>query len=225
LNNIISDITRLVRRHHISYDQLRHIFKQVRRNLGLSPNGRSKRLPRILADQELASFFRVIEDSSLSHKIMLKLLFYTGLRVSELVNIKVSDIDIKNNKIFINQGKGAKDRYVLFPESFRLALEAYLSNLNGRQFLFESSRGTKYTPRRIQQLVSGYMKTAGIATDPSRRLGPHILRHQFLTYLTRKGLSDAQIQLISGHSTKKSLEVYQHLSLKDVEKQYQEAWR
>jgi len=61
----------------------------------------------------------VIEDSLLSHKIMLKLLFYTGLRVSELVNIKISDIDIKNNRIFVNQGKGSKDRYVLFPEAFR----------------------------------------------------------------------------------------------------------
>lgn len=223
--DLIRKITNLARKERLTYMDLAHIFKQVRRNLGLSPNGRAKRLPRILTDQELTSFFRVIEDSALSHKIMLKLLFYTGLRVSELVNIKISDIDIKNNKIFINQGKGAKDRYVLFPESFRLVLEAYLTNLNGREYLFESSRGTKYTPRRIQQLVSGYMKTAGIGSDSSRRLGPHILRHQFLTYLTRKGLTDAQIQLISGHSTKKSLEVYQHLSLKDVEKEYQEAWR
>lgn len=228
MNNLISaisDITRLSRKRHFTYDQLRYIFKQVRKNLNLKPNGRPKRLPRILTDQELNSFFKVIEDSSLSHKIMLKLLFYTGLRVSELVNIKNSDIDLKNNKIFISQGKGSKDRYVLFPESFCLVLEAYLSNLNGHQYLFESTRGTKYTSRRIQQIVSGYMECAGIESDYNRRLGPHILRHQFLTYLTRKGLSDAQIQLISGHSTKKSLEVYQHLSLKDVEKEYQEAWK
>jgi len=112
----------------------------------------------------------------------------------------------------------------LFPEAFRLVIEAYLANSNGKQYLFESNRGTKYTPRRIQQVVSGYMKNAGINTDPNRRLGPHIFRHQFLTFLTKKGMSDAQIQLISGHSTKKSLEVYQHLSLKDVEKDYQRAW-
>ena len=224
-SDLIRKFTNLARKERLTYDDLANIFKQVRKNLNLKHDGHRKRLPRILTDQELNSFFKVIEDSPLSHKIMLKLLFYTGLRVSELVNIKNSDIDIKNNKIFINQGKGSKDRYVLFPESFRLVLEAYLSNLNGRQFLFESSRGTKYTPRRIQQLVSGYMKSAGIDATSNRRLGPHILRHQFLTYLTRKGLTDAQIQLISGHSTKKSLEVYQHLSLKDVEKSYQEAWR
>jgi len=204
---------------------LRYVFKAVRGNLKLKPNGRTKRLPRILTDQELSSFFKVIEDSLLSHKIMLKLLFYTGLRVSELVNIKILDIDIKNNKIFVNQGKGSKDRYVLFPEAFRLVLEAFLTNSNGKQYLFESNRGTKYTPRRIQQVVSGYMKNAGINAYPNRRLGPHIFRHQFLTFLTKKGMSDAQIQLISGHSTKKSLDVYRRLSLKDVEKDYQRAWK
>jgi len=224
-SELIRKFSNLARKERLTYNNLAYIFKQVRRNLGLSPNGRAKRLPRILTDQELSSFFEVIEDSLLSHKIMLKLLFYTGLRVSELVNIKISDIDLKNNKIFINQGKGSKDRYVLFPEAFRLVIEAYLANPNGKQYLFESNRGTKYTPRRIQQVVSGYMENAGINTDPNRRLGPHIFRHQFLTFLTRKGMSDAQIQLISGHSTKKSLEVYQHLSLKDVEKDYQEAWK
>ena len=225
MKSVVSNFTRIARSHHLNYDQLRYVFKAVRGNLNLKPNDRSKRLPRILTDQELSSFFEVIEDSLLSHKIMLKLLFYTGLRVSELVNIKISDIDIKNNKIFVNQGKGSKDRYVLFPEAFRLVIEAYLANSNGKQYLFESNRGTKYTPRRIQQVVSGYMENAGINTDPNRRLGPHIFRHQFLTFLTKKGMSDAQIQIISGHSTKKSLEVYQHLSLKDVEKDYQEAWK
>jgi len=225
MKSVVSNFTRIARSHHLNYDQLRYVFKAVRGNLKLKPNGRTKRLPRILTDQELSSFFEVIEDSLLSHKIMLKLLFYTGLRVSELVNIKVSDIDIKNNKIFVNQGKGSKDRYVLFPEAFRLVLEAFLTNSNGKQYLFESNRGTKYTPRRIQQIVSGYMKNAGINAYPNRRLGPHIFRHQFLTFLTKKGMSDAQIQLISGHSTKKSLEVYQHLSLNDVEKDYQRAWK
>ena len=224
-SELIRKFTNLSRREKLAYNDLSYIFKQVRCNLGLKPNGRTKRLPRILTDQELSSFFEVIEDSLLSHKIMLKLLFYTGLRVSELVNIKISDIDIKNNRIFVNQGKGSKDRYVLFPEAFRLVIEAYLANSNGKQYLFESNRGTKYTPRRIQQVVSGYMENAGINTDPNRRLGPHIFRHQFLTFLTKKGMSDAQIQLISGHSTKKSLEVYQHLSLKDVEKDYQRAWK
>jgi integrase/recombinase XerD len=76
-----------------------------------------------------------------------------------------------------------------------------------------------FTTRRIQQIVQGYREMAGI-TQP---LHPHLFRHQMLTYLTSKGLTDAQIQLISGHESKKSLEVYQHLSLESVDKAYQDA--
>ncbi len=76
-----------------------------------------------------------------------------------------------------------------------------------------------FTARRVQQIVQHYREKARI-TD---HVHPHIFRHQMLTYLTSRGLSDAQIQLISGHESKKSLEVYQHLSLESVEQAYQEA--
>src|ERR1700758_4850267 len=87
------------------------------------------------------------------------------------------------------------------------------------RYLFETRRFGPFTTRRIQQIVQGYREMAGI-TQP---LHPHLFRHQMLTYLTSKGLTDAQIQLISGHESKKSLEVYQHLSLKSVDKAYQDA--
>jgi integrase/recombinase XerD len=87
------------------------------------------------------------------------------------------------------------------------------------RYLFETRRFGPFTTRRIQQIVQAYRETAGI-TQP---LHPHLFRHQMLTYLTSKGLTDAQIQLISGHQSKKSLEIYQHLSLQSVEKAYQEA--
>jgi integrase/recombinase XerD len=76
-----------------------------------------------------------------------------------------------------------------------------------------------FTTRRIQQIVQGYREKAGL-TQP---VHPHLFRHQMLTYLTAKGLTDAQIQLISSHESKKSLKVYQHLSLESVDKAYQEA--
>jgi site-specific recombinase XerD len=87
------------------------------------------------------------------------------------------------------------------------------------RYLFETRRFGPFTTRRIQQIVQGYREMAGI-TQP---LHPHLFRHQMLTYLTSKGLTDAQIQLISGHQSKKSLEIYQHLSLQSVDKAYQEA--
>jgi site-specific recombinase XerD len=128
------------------------------------------------------------------------------VRVSELVQIEVDDVDLEACKIFINRGKGAKDRYILFPASFRLLLKSHLHAAPRNRYLFETRRFGPFATRRIQQIVQGYRAMAGI-TQP---LHPHLFRHQMLTYLTSKGLTDAQIQLISGHETKKSLEVYQH---------------
>ncbi len=110
-------------------------------------------------------------------------------------------------------------RYILFPASFRLVLKSRLHAAPRNRYLFETRRFGPFTTRRIQQIVQGYREMAGI-TQP---LHPHLFRHQMLTYLTSKGLTDAQIQLISGHESKKSLEVYQHLSLESVDKAYQDA--
>lgn len=123
--------------------------------------------------------------------------------------------------MFIDRGKGGKDRYILFPASFRLVLKSHLQAHPQNRYLFESQRATPFTPRRIQQLVQAYRTQAGIG----QAVRPHLFRHQMITYLTSHGLPDAQIQLISGHESKKNLEVYQHLSLNTVEGAYQEAVR
>ena len=94
---------------------------------------------------------------------MLRLLFYTAVRVSELVSMKVADVDLEAGKIFIDQGKGEKDRYILFPESFRLILKAYLAGNPDAEYLFESRRRRHYSPRRVQQIVQDYAAAASIA--------------------------------------------------------------
>jgi integrase/recombinase XerD len=123
------------------------------------------------------------------------------VRVSELVHIEVGDVDLDACKIFINRGKGAKDRYILFPASFRLVLKSHLHAAPRNRYLFETRRFGPFTTRRIRQIVQGYREKAGI-TQP---LHPHLFRHQMLTYLTSKGLTDAQTQLISGHESKRAL--------------------
>ena len=94
-----------------------------------------------------------------------------------------------------------------------------LSGFDRLRLAGESRRCTPFTPRRVQQIVQEYRGRAGIG----QHVHPHLFRHQMLTYLTARGLSDAQIQLISGHDSKKSLEIYQHLSLDAVEQAYQQA--
>jgi site-specific recombinase XerD len=218
----VQEITRLARRAHLDYDGFLYVCQQARRKLGLRKSPREHRLPQLLTEAELKRFFDVIEScGNVQHEIMLKLLFYTAVRVSELVRIEVADVDLKHNKIFIDHGKGAKDRYILFPAAFRLVLKSHLDAHPENQFLFETQRCGPFTPRRVQQIVQTYRNTAGIKNS----VHPHLFRHQMLTYLTSQGLTDAQLQLISGHESRKSLEVYQHLSLEAVASAYQQAVR
>jgi len=217
---VVGAIVRLSRRARLDYDEFLYVCQQARRKLGLRRSKKTRVLPQLLSTAELRRFFEQIEAcGDLEHEIMLRLLFYTAVRVSELVKIEVSDVDLEHAKILIRQGKGSKDRYILFPERFRLVLKAHLAAHPEQRYLFESRRFGPYTTRRVQQIVQGYRERAGIAG----KLHPHLFRHQMLTFLTSRGLTDAQLQLISGHGSKKSLEVYQHLSLASVQAEYQAA--
>ena len=116
---IVEKIVRLARKERLSYDDFIYICQQARKKLGLKKPRKEKRLPQILSETDLKKFFQIISDcGNLQHEIMLKLLFFTAVRVGELVKIKVSDIDFNHCKIFIEEGKGRKDRYILFPNNF-----------------------------------------------------------------------------------------------------------
>jgi integrase/recombinase XerD len=217
---VITQIVRLARKERLDYQEFLYVCQQARKKLGLRKPKRERKLPQLLPERELQKFFRVLQTcGEVQHEIMLKLLFLTAVRVSELVRIKVAEIDFDQCKIFIAEGKGSKDRYILFPKRFRLILQSHLRAHPKNRYLFETTRATPFTTRRIQQIVQQYRAEAGI-TQP---VHPHLFRHQMLTYLTTKGLSDSQIQLISGHESKQSLETYQHLPLQNVEQAYQEA--
>ena len=219
-SHVVAQIVRIARKERLGYADFVYVCQQARRKLGLRKPRQERKLPQLLPEADLKRFFRVIQEcGDLQHEIMLKLLFFTAVRVSELIGIRVEDVDTQQCKIFINQGKGGKDRYILFPKGFRLVLKSHLRANPKNRYLFESQRCTPFTPRRVQQIVQAYRDRAGIA----QHVHPHLFRHQMLTFLTAQGLSDAQIQLISGHESKKSLEVYQHLSLDTVEPAYQKA--
>jgi integrase/recombinase XerD len=217
---IVTQLVRIARKERLDYAAFLYVCQQARRRLGLRKPPKERKLPQLLPEVELKKFFRVLQQcGNLQHEIMLKLLFFSAVRVSELVKIKVTDIDFAQCKIFIAQGKGGKDRYILFPASFRLVLQSHLRANPKNRYLFETTRYTLFTPRRVQQIVKQYRGQAGI----TQHVHPHLFRHQMITYLTARGLSDSQIQLLSGHGSKKSLETYQHLSLQSVKKAYQNA--
>jgi integrase len=138
-----------------------------------------------------------------------------------LCRIEVADVDLENCKIFVNQGKGSKDRYVLFGRSFATALRTHIAAHGDNRWLFQTRRNSKYSSRRIQQIVQKYAEKAEVKATP------HTFRHQAITWLTRhSGMADAELQLITGHARRETLAVYQHVALDgQLEERYQEAMK
>lgn len=222
LKPAIRDVVSVIRRHRLTYTQLQHVTKQARLKMGLRRDRTGRTLPQLLTAAELQAFYDAVERGSMRDVVLLRLLYLTAVRNSELCRIRVKDVDWRSNRIYIESGKGDKDRYVLFGQEFGLVLRAHVESLHPKtEYLFETAKSEHISDRRVRQLVTQYARQAGI----SKRVYPHLLRHQMLTYLTGKKLTDAQIQLISGHGSKKSLEVYQHLSLDAVQGDYQKAVR
>ena len=110
-SEVIAQLVRIARKARLGHDDFLYVAQQTRRKLGLRRVLKQRRLPQLLTEAELKRFFRAIQDcGDVQHEILLKLLFYTAVRVSELVHIEVGDVDLEACKIFINRGKGAKDR-------------------------------------------------------------------------------------------------------------------
>jgi integrase/recombinase XerD len=221
-SEIVSQVARIVRKAGLDYEGWRYIAKQVRKECQLRPAKKGRKLPRILNTDDFKRFYEVVDRADdVQHSLMLRLLFYTGVRVSELCNMMVADVDLDACKIRINGGKGDKDRYVLFGKSFATALRTHIAAHPNNRWLFQTRRNTKYTTRRVQQIVKLYAEEAGVKATP------HTFRHQAITWLTRQsGLADAELQLITGHARRETLAIYQHVALDgELEQKYQDAMK
>ena len=221
---IAQRLARLLRPERPDYAYLKKAFQHTRTLLGVKPTKAKKRLPQLLTDQELIAFYEAVwKARNPKHMVMIKLLVFTGLRNAELARIRLQDVDLDHCQIFIRQGKGGKDRSVLFPANFRGELLQYTQGLQDHRaiFLFESNRLRPYSNRRIRQIIHKYALAAGI----QKRVYPHLFRHQIITFLTKKGIISPKLQLISGHTKEKSLAIYRDLALVDVSNEYEEAMK
>ncbi len=159
----VAIFVRAARRARIDYAGFLYICQQARRKLKLTRPPRERKLPHLLPASALKRFFQAIQEcGDVQHEILLKLLFYTAVRVRELARIHIEDVDLESCRIFIQQGKGPKDRYILFPTSFRLVLKSHLQAHPENRYLFETTRCGPFTPRRIQQIVQSYRARAGL---------------------------------------------------------------
>ena len=211
---------KLLTKEHPDYNYLRELFRYVRFELGIEPNKQPKGLPYVPTEEEVKKYYAVVWQSrNMKNVIIIKTLLYTGVRVSELVRILVSDVDFDRCQIRINTGKGNKDRIVPFPVSFKevLAIHAQSVTQKGGKYLFESSWKKPYTDRGIRKILAIYSKEAGM----KHSISPHKFRHFLFTWLKKQGIEDALIQPYSGHESRQSLEIYSKLSIGDAQESYE----
>src|SRR5262249_43790247 len=154
-------------------------------------------------------------------RLMLNVWLFTGRRIENVVHVRLTDAYLQLCHLRITQGKGHKDRYVLFPTLFRGELAQYFARQQqqGATYLFETNRHQPYSTRRLRQIVKQYAIRAGI----TKRVYPHLFRHQLMTYLTKQGIISPKLQLLSGHAVEQSLAVYRALALSDVVDEYEAA--
>lgn len=217
-------LARQLRRQRPDYRYLSKVFQYTRQLLEVVENKKEKRLPQLLTDEELAAFYQtVFSTRNPTHVVMIKLLIFTGVRNGELAQIRLGDVDLDGLQIRIEQGKGSKDRYVPIPQSFRGELWQYLDNQlkKNATYLFESNRLLPYSTRRIRQIVKHYAKKANI----TKRVYPHLFRHQLITFLTKQGIITPKLQLLSGHAHENNLAIYRDLALSDVANEYEQAMK
>ena len=148
------------------YNYLRELFRHIRKNLNIViKSTKENKLPYIPTEEEINKYYNTVwESRNMKHIVIIKTLLYTGVRVSELVNIKISDINLDNCQIKVVQGKGKKDRIVPFPNTFKEMLAVHIENVkkNDAKYLFESSWKKAYSDRGIRKILMKYSKAAGI---------------------------------------------------------------
>jgi len=172
-------------------------------NLGIKRPKKGKKLPVVLSKQEILSMIETMDNSK--HKLAIELLYGSGLRVSELVNLRISDIDFNRKVINIRAGKGNKDRITIIPVKVLKKLSLYLSEFKPLEFIFESYEpGKKLSSRSVQKIVSEAGQKAGIR----KKISAHCLRHSFATHLLEQGTNLRYIQELLGHARLETTQVY-----------------
>jgi site-specific recombinase XerD len=159
-------------------------------------------LPKVLAKGEVMNMIKLT--ANLKHKCIISLLYSSGLRRSELLNLRMEDIDSKRMMIFVKDGKGKKDRYTLLSEKLLYQLRDYYVAYQPKRWLFESYDGEKYSGASVQKVVHAASKRAGI----EKKVVPHMLRHSFATHLLESGTDLRYIQTLLGHNSTKTTEIY-----------------
>lgn len=160
------------------------------------------KLPIVLSRDEIQSI--LLEINNEKHNLMIALAYAGGLRVSEIINLKVKDINLAELTIHIKGAKGNKDRITILPEKLVKNIEKLISNKNSDEYVFASERGGKLTERTAQKVFAQALKKAGIKKEATF----HSLRHSFATHLLENGVDVRYVQELLGHANIRTTQIY-----------------
>jgi site-specific recombinase XerD len=171
-----------------------------------------KTLPPVLSEEQVSDMLNCVEN--LKHRAALMTIYSAGLRISEVINLKIKDIDSKRMQIRIEQAKGKKDRYSILSVKTLEVLKQYYRQYKPKIWLFEGQFGGQYTEKSIQQVFH----KARIDAKIHKKATVHTLRHSFATHLLENGTDLRYIQVLLGHSSSKTTEIYTHVTTKGFDK-------
>jgi len=188
---------------------IRFLLEDVLRKnirLDIKYSKKAERLPEVLTKEEIIKLINAIKNPK--HKLMISLLYGAGLRVSELLNLKIKDINIENKYGFVRHGKENKDRIFIIPNKIILELKELIKERNSELNLFLTNRNERYSARTIAEIIKNACKNVGI----KRRIHPHTMRHSFATHLIENGNSVSEVQSLLGHKSPETTMIYVHLA-------------
>lgn len=191
LRDVVRQTAKLWRKHHLTYDQTKHVVEQTRRELGVEAARERRRTVERLDRVEVERLIETAYGHSSQYGFMVKMLFYTGARVSEFVQLRVADLHLALDppQVYIGNAKGGSDGYVPILPTLAQELRTHLGGRrNG--YVFESNRSDKYTPRYVQRLIKDAAQRAGI----DKNVTPHRLRASVATILLDAGMPLDQVQ-------------------------------
>ena len=191
---------------------MRKVLGQTREKYFIDRPEKPFTLPEVLSEEEVSRLFKAVHN--LKHRCILYLLYAGGLRISELINLKITDINSDRNLIMIRNGKGAKDRTTLLSQKMLVLLRKYYLAYKPQHWLFESPHQTPYSTTSIRKIMKRGLKKAKI----HKKATPHTLRHSFATHLLERGTDIRYIQSLLGHNSSKTTEIYTHITKKGLEK-------
>jgi len=161
--------------------------------------------------EEVALIFRAV--MNIKHRCILFLIYSGGLRLGEVINLHVKDIDSDRMMMKVRQGKGRKDRYTLLSDKALELLRAYFREYKPKVWLFEGENGSRYSSRSVQEIFYKAVTKSGVRKHAS----VHTLRHSFATHLLESGTDIRYIQELLGHSNMKTTLIYSHITRRGLE--------